>query len=130
MPVELTIMNLAIDVGNTQIKIGIYDHDLLVHRDNFPASSWKGVFDKLSSDYTISRSILSHVSRLEGDVIDQLSSRFDLLLLNNQTRVPFENLYSTPETLGVDRIALAAGAAMKFPKTPVLVIDAGSWHHL
>ena len=126
MPVELSIMNLAIDVGNTQIKIGIYDHDVLVHRENFPASSWKAVIDKLTSDYKISKSILSHVSRLEGEVIDQLSGRFDLLLLDNKTSVPFENLYSTPETLGVDRIALAAGAAMKYPQQPVLVIDAGS----
>ncbi len=41
-------------------------------------------------------------------------------------RVPFKNLYETPKTLGVDRIALAAAAIEQYPKKNVLVIDAGT----
>jgi type III pantothenate kinase len=55
-----------------------------------------------------------------------IREQIDLLLLDQNTKVPFKNLYSTPETLGVDRIALAAGAATKYPGEPVLVIDAGT----
>jgi type III pantothenate kinase len=41
-------------------------------------------------------------------------------------RLPFKNLYKTPETLGTDRLAAAAGAFSHFPDTNVLVIDAGT----
>ena len=35
-------------------------------------------------------------------------------------------MYKTPNTLGVDRIALVAGAVKQFPDKNVLVIDAGT----
>lgn len=41
-------------------------------------------------------------------------------------KLPFENLYKTPETLGADRIANMAGAALRFPGQNNLVIDAGT----
>ena len=41
-------------------------------------------------------------------------------------RLPFENEYRSPETLGVDRLANVAAAQVFFPKTNCLVIDAGS----
>lgn len=40
--------------------------------------------------------------------------------------VPFFNNYGSPRSLGVDRIALAAAAAVNYPKKNVLVIDAGT----
>ena len=40
--------------------------------------------------------------------------------------MPFNNLYKTPNTLGVDRIALVAAAVKQFPNTNVLIIDAGT----
>jgi type III pantothenate kinase len=46
--------------------------------------------------------------------------------LSNESTIPFENSYATPTTLGVDRIALIACAAVKFPEKNVLVVDAGS----
>ena len=35
-------------------------------------------------------------------------------------------MYETPETLGVDRIALVSGAVKKFPNKNILIIDAGT----
>ena len=40
--------------------------------------------------------------------------------------LPIQNLYSTPETLGVDRIAAVCGAQTTFPNEKCLVIDMGS----
>jgi type III pantothenate kinase len=40
--------------------------------------------------------------------------------------MPFKNLYKTPETLGLDRLALASAAVQQYPKTNTLVIDAGT----
>ncbi len=39
---------------------------------------------------------------------------------------PFENKYETPKTLGIDRMVLAAGATLQYPKQNRLVIDAGT----
>ena len=119
-------MNLVIDVGNTQIKVGVYDGHVLVHRENFDASNWEASFDRLYKEFHIEKGILSHVSRLDTDAINAMKGKLDVMLLDRNTKVPFENLYSTPDTLGVDRIALAAAAATKHPGEPVLVIDAGT----
>jgi type III pantothenate kinase len=40
--------------------------------------------------------------------------------------MPFKNLYGTPKTLGVDRLALVSAASAQFSGKDVLVIDAGT----
>lgn len=119
-------MHIAIDIGNTQIKTGIFDGDKLIHRESFPSTALNDALKKLCLKYEVDKGILSHVSRLDSKEIQGISNHLEVILLDKNTKVPFENLYSTPETLGVDRIALAAGATMKFPGKPVLVIDAGT----
>ena len=44
----------------------------------------------------------------------------------NTTNLPFKNLYSTPKTLGIDRIALVCASVGEFPDNNVLIIDAGT----
>jgi len=47
-------------------------------------------------------------------------------LLSYRSKLPFVIDYETPETLGTDRIAGVAGAFSIFPKSELLVIDAGT----
>jgi type III pantothenate kinase len=49
-----------------------------------------------------------------------------LIDLSHSTPLPFKNLYRTPENLGKDRIAAAAGAFAAFPDTHTLIIDMGT----
>ena len=44
----------------------------------------------------------------------------------HDSKVPFKNSYATPQTLGVDRIALATAAFYYNPNRNTLVIDAGT----
>jgi type III pantothenate kinase len=46
--------------------------------------------------------------------------------LNAQSKLPFNNGYATPETLGRDRLAAMAGAVHLFPNKNVMVLDAGT----
>jgi type III pantothenate kinase len=46
--------------------------------------------------------------------------------LDSTTKLPIQNNYSTPHTLGLDRIAAAVGANMLCPNSPLLVIDMGT----
>lgn len=49
-----------------------------------------------------------------------------VIYLNHETPIPIENLYSTPETLGPDRLAAVIGAKSLMPNSNVLVIDMGT----
>ncbi len=46
--------------------------------------------------------------------------------IDNTTPVPIKNLYGTPETLGMDRLAAAVGASVMFPSQAVLIVDFGT----
>jgi len=119
-------MNLVIDIGNTQIKIAVFDHTSLVYQDNIDAVKIVSVLKNLTEKYAISDVILSHVAKIDVEDLNQMKSIFKVLVLNHKTKLPFINKYLTPSTLGVDRLALVAGAVNQFPKENVLVIDAGS----
>ena len=47
-------------------------------------------------------------------------------MLHPKLKISLKNLYTTPETLGLDRLALVAAATQHYPKTNALVIDAGT----
>jgi len=119
-------MNLVIDIGNTRIKIAVFDHTSLVHKDNFQTSVLLSKVKDLSEKFNISQVILSHVAKIDHEILNQLKGFFKVKILNHDTKLPFINNYATPETLGVDRLALVAGAVSQFPQENVLVIDAGS----
>jgi type III pantothenate kinase len=46
--------------------------------------------------------------------------------INQQSAFPFNNLYQTPLTLGIDRMVLSAGAVLQYQKKNRLIIDAGT----
>lgn len=120
-------MNLAIDVGNTRLKLGVFNSRKLLltkacHPENFLDS-----LSEISGSYpSITNCIVSAVGLFSEDLIVELQSRFEVLCLNHSMKVPFVNNYATPHTLGVDRIALVSAAAGQFPFQNVLVIDAGT----
>ena len=55
--------------------------------------------------------------------LEKLDQFFEL---DYSTPLPIVNHYSTPETLGKDRLAAVCGAHYLFPEEDVLVIDAGT----
>ena len=124
--ISFPTMNLVIDIGNTQIKVAVFDHTSLVYQDNIDAVKIVSVLKNLAEKYAISDVILSHVAKIDAEDLNQMKSIFKILVLNHKTKLPFINKYLTPSTLGVDRLALVAGAVNKFPTENVLVIDAGS----
>ena len=75
----------------------------------------------------LNKAILSAVKVVDQEIIQFLSGNFNYFLeLDQQTELPIENLYETPETLGKDRIAAAVGANELFPDQNLLIIDAGT----
>ncbi len=120
-------MNLIVDAGNTFIKLAVFSNDTLVHKVVCQNREFPSALKAVSSAFTeISHAIVSAVGTFSKEYVTSLSGKYGVVVLSSTTQVPFNNNYGTPLTLGVDRIALASGAAIKFPKEDVLIIDAGS----
>lgn len=120
-------MNLIIDVGNTFVKLAVFENNVLVHKEivqrEFIITQIKAIKDKFES---IKKAILSSVGKLDVKTIKSISKNFDLLILNSDTKLPYISLYETPKTLGVDRIALVCASINQFTNNNVLIIDAGT----
>lgn len=54
------------------------------------------------------------------------SARAESFIVSASAKLPFEMRYKTPETLGADRIAVAAFVAERFPNQAAIVIDFGT----
>jgi len=114
-------MNLAIDAGNTFIKAGFFKDGKLVKKLVFNTSD---KLDLLENDYKPEHVIFSSVSKNLSEVFTATFK--NILLLDYKTPVPVNNLYESPETLGMDRLAGVTGAKVLFPNYACLVIAAGT----
>ncbi len=119
-------MNLVIDIGNTQIKTAVFKDNTLYNKEIYSKDEFYKSVEKITKKYRIKHAILSNVGEIENLKMLEIRKLFDVLVLNSKTRLPFINNYKTPQTLGVDRIALIAAAVDQFPNKNVLIFDAGS----
>ncbi len=119
-------MNLVIDIGNTQIKVAVFQETILIFKDQFSSDQLISRVLSISEQYNIKEGVISHVTSLDQTLLSELKKIVQLIELDYQTKLPFVNKYLTPKTIGVDRLALIAGAKGQFPNQNVLVIDAGS----
>jgi type III pantothenate kinase len=119
-------MNLAIDVGNTRVKAAVFEEDELIELFVFEKKIIISQIRKIIKKHPISLGIMSNVGSGSAKKMAQLKKSFDFMVVSASLKVPFTNLYKTPNTLGVDRIALVAGAVKQFPNKNVLIIDVGT----
>ncbi|WGD33576.1 type III pantothenate kinase [Olleya sp. YS] len=120
-------MNLVIDVGNTRTKLAVFKENSMVKREIVNTSDiLKSLKTFKKTDSNINNAIVSSVGHLDDKTMQYLNDQFKLLELNHETPVPFLNLYATPKTLGIDRIALVCASVQQFSDNNVLIIDAGT----
>lgn len=119
-------MQLIIDVGNTKIKLAIFQGDKLLEKRETYLETFVEVVIDLVKDHAVKRAIISSVGRLNEQQMRAVQNRFPTVVLNHNTALPFKNAYKSPETLGVDRLALVSAFAKAYPKQNGLIIDAGT----
>lgn len=119
-------MNLVVDIGNNFFKLGIFENSNLVF----------SFFDKndkidleieriIRNNSKITSALISNVSSVKiNDILNKLNIK--IYELDSTFIFPFKLNYKTPESLGNDRLALAAAATILFPNSNNLVIDAGT----
>src|SRR5690606_35433449 len=124
---DLCNMNLIIDVGNTLLKIAVFNKGAIVSYRKVPLSEFaKNVRSVFAEFSNIQNTIVSSVGSLRPEEIEMLYVYNPVHVLSHASKTPFKNSYATPETLGVDRIALATAAFYHNPNGNTLVIDAGT----
>ena len=120
-------MNLIIDVGNSFIKLAVFENNKIKHKEVVEnVLVLEAIWALRDKHGLLDHIIISSVGKLKESDIKVLDASFDVLVLNSKTKLPFHNLYKTPKTLGVDRMALVSASVHQYPKKNVLVIDAGT----
>lgn len=119
-------MDLALDIGNTFVKAGIFEEDRLLETFRFEHMQLDDIYD-MADQYNLANVIVSSVKGEEIPAREQLKRRFGHYLeLTHATALPIKNLYESPQTLGNDRIAAVVGGNTLYPSSNLLVIDAGT----
>jgi len=120
-------MNLIIDVGNTYTKLAVFKQDNLISKVSIETKECIIEVKKLQKKHEdFDGAIVSSVGKLDKRTLSYLKKEFQLQILSHKTKLPFKNLYGTPKTLGIDRIALVCASVEQFPDNNVLIIDAGT----
>ena len=132
-------MLLALDIGNTNITLGVFDGERL-------AATWRLSTDhaKMPDEYSVTLTQLLQLRGMTVGDVDavalcsvvppltpafvELCRRFlgvEPLVVGAGTRTGIRILYDNPRDVGADRIVDAA-AAMKLYGGPVIVVDMGT----
>ena len=121
----LSSTTLCFDFGNTRLKCGVFVIDQLTEVIQMKDSSTKTIEDLLNQykpECTILSSVIDHNEEIEK----VLAGKSFFTQLNASTKLPFTTPVSKPETIGADRLALAAFAVSNYNGQNNLVIALGS----
>ena len=119
-------MNLVVDIGNNYFKLGIFENSNLIYTFSDKNSEINNEIEIVLTKYkNVSYAIISNVSSLS---VFEVFKKFEIkvLKLDSTLALPFILNYKTPETLGNDRLALAAAASTLYPHSNKLIIDVGT----
>jgi type III pantothenate kinase len=118
-------MNLVVDVGNTATKCAIFENDVLIKK-------WSFINDADPQELLMANpkdfdAVMVGNSGFINSVLSGLLEKFDnVKTLSHTLKLPFDTVYLTPHTLGLDRIAAMAGGLTKFHDCDLFIVDAGT----
>lgn len=117
---------ITLDIGNTAVKYGYFEGDALRYR---ATGQTLAEVLALVQQHQPEHAIVASVAEPTTDwaaALRPLVSGQVLELIPAVTPLPLRNAYSSPHTLGADRLAAAVGAAWLQPQQDALIIDAGT----
>ncbi|MDE6022327.1 MAG: type III pantothenate kinase [Muribaculaceae bacterium] len=118
---------LAVDQGNSLLKLTLFEGDELKQSCRFDADALEDVFNAVES-WRPECGAFCSVGKIDTRFVESLRLALDgqFLILSHSTKLPIDVDYSTPSTLGLDRVSLAAGASYIYKGESVAVVDAGT----
>jgi len=117
---------LAIDIGNTNITVGLFYGRKLVKKEKIPTSACS-LYKKISL-YPADEIIISSVVPLAlARMVCELNraARPNVYILGRDIKVPVKNLYRNKKEVGQDRLVNAYGARAIYG-APAVIIDFGT----
>jgi type III pantothenate kinase len=132
-------MLLAIDIGNTDTVVGVFENNRLV--DHFRVASnhtltvdecgffVTGLLKKLNIESKqLDRVVIASVVPRLQPVYEKMSDKYlaiKALVVSSETKLPIRIGYENPAAVGADRIANAVAAYKQFGG-PIIVVDFGT----
>ncbi|MCP2026794.1 type III pantothenate kinase [Flavobacterium sp. HSC-32F16] len=120
-------MILTVDVGNTRIKAAVFEGNSVLENFVFEKNELEKKIEKILEKFqNCTDLVVASVGNVEKQSFLTFEKKVNVHFFTHEDVFPFHNKYATPATLGIDRMILAAGATLQFPKQNRLVIDAGT----
>ncbi|NBW27332.1 MAG: type III pantothenate kinase [Flavobacteriaceae bacterium] len=120
-------MLVAVDVGNTRIKVAVFEGSTILEQFNFNSYKLQNELHFILNKYKkASELVVSSVGNISKDIFIEFENKVTIHFITSDFHFPFTNTYATPNTLGIDRMILASGAVLMFPNQNRLVIDSGT----
>ena len=118
--------NLVVDEGNTLCKIAVVDREELLCDVAMPDFDMMQA-SELAERYAVEQAIVASTRGGAERICEQLRSKVARVLhFTSQTEVPIAIDYTSRQTLGTDRIAVAVGVVCNMGIKDALVVDMGS----
>ena len=118
-------MNLVIDAGNTFIKYAVFsDSKIIIHGK----VDYVNYLEKLQGLVNNNLKLIGYSSVKKNAINDFLLQNKNIaqFALSHNNKFPFLNSYTTPNTIGIDRLVACSGAYSIQKKPGFVVIDAGT----
>jgi len=116
---------LCLDFGNTRLKAALFLGDRLQQHfslDGDPVEATEKMLQETAAGVSILSSVIHHPPAVEA----LLAAQTKFHILSDRSKLPFTIPVGKPETVGADRLAIAAAATFLFPKQNILAIGLGS----
>jgi type III pantothenate kinase len=120
-----TTKTICFDFGNTRLKAAIFENDNFIEQVILPNDEVFTI-ERLLHVYQPQKTILSSVINHNSAIEEVLHQKTKFHKLSHVTKANFTSPVGKPETIGADRLALAAAAVHYFPNKNSLVIALGS----
>ncbi|MFN2437652.1 MAG: type III pantothenate kinase [Chitinophagaceae bacterium] len=116
---------LCLDFGNTRLKAAVFANDQLseiIHLRHESIVHITQIINQYQPRCSILSSVINHLPEIEI----LLAAKTDFHKLSHLSKLPFSIPVGKPETVGTDRLAIAAGAVHFYPHKNNLIIALGS----
>lgn len=119
-----TEITLCFDFGNSRKKLAVFSNKKII-AERILYTDTSGEIETLLQEFKPQKSILSSVINHNPGIEETLKEKTHFHKLSVATKLNFTAPVGKPETIGADRLAIAAAAVHFFPKNN-LVIGLGS----
>lgn len=116
---------ICLDFGNTRLKLALFEDDELKEIFVLQEDALNHL-EEIILKISPHRSILSSVIEHDIEIETLLNNTTQFHKLTHSSKLPFTIPVGKPETMGADRIAIAAASVFLFPKQNNMAIGLGT----